>query len=68
MATAPSATWRLPVLQLLGFPIQLLGLVVSPYLAVKYLMDNGNISEDVTSVSVSEPLLGRAKPAAPKVA
>lgn len=67
-ATALTATWGLPVLQLLGFPIQLLGLVVSPYLAIKYLVDNGNISEDVTSVSVSEVLLGRAIQAGPMVA
>jgi hypothetical protein len=41
-----------PSLQLLGFPIQLLGLAVTPYLAVKYVVDKGNVGADVSSAAV----------------
>jgi hypothetical protein len=41
-----------PPLQLLGFPIQLLGLVLTPYLAVKYVVDKGNASADLSSAVV----------------
>ncbi|GBF87293.1 tRNA-dihydrouridine synthase [Raphidocelis subcapitata] len=38
---------HLPALNvLLGFPIQLLGLLALPYLGVRYLIDGGDVSKD----------------------
>jgi hypothetical protein len=33
--------------QLLGFPIQLIGLLAVPYLAIRYLADGGDVGKDV---------------------
>ncbi|KAI8462887.1 MAG: hypothetical protein J3K34DRAFT_475724, partial [Monoraphidium minutum] len=44
------AEWliHLPALDvLLGFPVQLVGLLLLPYLGVRYLVDGGDVSKDV---------------------
>lgn len=39
---------HLPALNvLLGFPIQLLGLLMLPYLGIRYLVDGGDVAKDV---------------------
>ena len=44
---------HLPLLNfLLGFPIQLLGLVLLPYLSVKYFVEGDNISKDASKALV----------------
>ena len=45
----------LPCLQVLGFPIQLLGLVLLPYFGVKYLVEDGDALEDAKSAAVCFP-------------
>lgn len=37
---------------LLGFPIQLLGLVLLPYLGVKYYVDNESLTDDASKAFV----------------
>lgn len=43
--------------QLLGFPAQLLGLLLGPYLLIRYLVDKEDISKDIETVLVSKPLI-----------
>jgi ABC-type uncharacterized transport system permease subunit len=39
---------HLPVFNiLLGFPLQLLGIAMAPYLGVRYLMDGKDVKEDI---------------------
>lgn len=38
---------------LLGFPVQLLGLVLLPYLGVRYLADGGDVAKDVEAAAGS---------------
>ena len=48
-----TAEWlmHLPLLNaLVGFPVQLVGLLITPYLGVRYLMDNEDPVKDVTAV------------------
>ena len=45
-----TAEWliHLPLLDfLLGFPVQLLGLFMLPYLGLRYLVDGGDVNKDV---------------------
>jgi hypothetical protein len=45
-------------LQLLGFPVQLIGVLSLPYLYVKYGIEGGNFVDDVGNAAVSSvPLL-----------
>ena len=39
--------------QLLGFPIQVLGLLVLPWLGVRYLVDKKDFGSEVSSTAVS---------------
>lgn len=45
------------VLQLLGFPIQLVGLLSLPYLGVRYLAEGENFQQDAKAAAVSTPCL-----------
>ena len=53
LATYSLAPTRLPIIrvlpgpQLLGFPVQLLGLLALPYLGLRYLVDGGDVTKDV---------------------
>ena len=53
LADAPPTKPPPLVPQLLGFPIQLLGVLVSPILAVRYLVDKKDIYADLTDTVVS---------------
>lgn len=47
---------HLPVFNvLLGFPLQLLGVLMAPYLGVRYLMDGKDIKDDVGTAIVRRP-------------
>lgn len=44
------------LLQLLGFPIQLLGLIMLPYLVVRYYVDGADLAKDAGEAVVRSGL------------
>lgn len=63
--TPPAAEWliHLPLFNaLLGFPIQLLGLVMTPYLAIRYYVDkDGDMFDDAEALVVRRRWAGAGR-------
>jgi hypothetical protein len=45
------------VAQVLGFPVQLVGLLTLPYLGVRWFVDGGDASKDIEAAAVRFSLL-----------